>query len=288
VVLSAATAAAATANSTVLIRGTNLGSTPGPNVASFFANTSGVAGGQGLPGLPNMSVRGDYLVDTSATGTGLSFATYWPGLGFRPLSGTELLSNIVNSTATNANLGPSGTQAFGTAAAATVTLGNGASYRVVDTVAAIEAQIGTSDQGNVLATASQIAVTGALTMSGLNAIQINVLGGYIVDGTYTLLTFGTSTASTFSASRMGVRLMPHCAQSFSSSIQLPGSSSRAKICSRKRSATCSYSAVGDSIPEGPAVAAAGTARGSEARSVMAREGERSRLKQAVEWGESSE
>ena len=46
-----------------------------------------------------------------------------------------------------------------------VTLGNGASYRVVDTVAAIEAQIGTSDQGDVLATASQIAVTGAGTLS---------------------------------------------------------------------------------------------------------------------------
>jgi len=43
----------------------------------------------------------------------------------------------------------------------------------------------------------QIVVTGALTMSGLNAIQINYLGGFIPDGTYTLMTFGTSTASTF-------------------------------------------------------------------------------------------
>jgi hypothetical protein len=73
-----------------------------------------------------MSVRGDYLVDTSATGSGMSFATYWPGLGFRPLAGTELLSTLTNSTVVNANLGPVGTQAFGTAAAATVTLGSGA------------------------------------------------------------------------------------------------------------------------------------------------------------------
>jgi autotransporter-associated beta strand protein len=43
----------------------------------------------------------------------------------------------------------------------------------------------------------QIAVSGALTMSGVNTINLNVLSGFIVNGTYTLMSFGTSAASTF-------------------------------------------------------------------------------------------
>jgi fibronectin-binding autotransporter adhesin len=43
----------------------------------------------------------------------------------------------------------------------------------------------------------QITVAGALTMTGVNTININVLGGFIQDGTYILMTFGTSAASTF-------------------------------------------------------------------------------------------
>jgi Ca2+-binding RTX toxin-like protein len=55
-----------------------------------------------------------------------------------------------------------------------VTLGQGASYRVVDTVAAIEAQVGTNDQGNVLANASEIAVTGAGTLSVPLAVALKL------------------------------------------------------------------------------------------------------------------
>ncbi len=53
-----------------------------------------------------------------------------------------------------------------------------------------------------------------------------------------------SAASTFSASRRGVRLMPNSSAIFSSSIQLPGSSSRRKMRWRNCSATCSYRARG--------------------------------------------
>jgi hypothetical protein len=55
-----------------------------------------------------------------------------------------------------------------------VTLSQGASYRVVDTVTAIEAQVGTNDEGNVLANASEIAVTGAGTLSVPLAVALNL------------------------------------------------------------------------------------------------------------------
>ena len=43
----------------------------------------------------------------------------------------------------------------------------------------------------------QIVVAGALTMSGANVLQLNAPSGSIAEGTYTLMTFATSTASSF-------------------------------------------------------------------------------------------
>ena len=83
----------------LLLRGTNLGSAPGPNVSSFSSPTNGFTFiGSGAAGTTNKGILPWALVDSSITGTGSSFATADTTTGYlRPLSSSEYVGSIVAS-----------------------------------------------------------------------------------------------------------------------------------------------------------------------------------------------
>ncbi|OYW28093.1 MAG: hypothetical protein B7Z47_06115, partial [Chthoniobacter sp. 12-60-6] len=115
----------ATGSHTV-VRGTNLGAAPGAGVANVFTSAIAQQGGANVSGLANVSVRADMLADTSLTGNGVSFATYFPGTGFRVLTANETLATTTGMNTSTANLKVAGgSQTFTTNTMNTITLDSG-------------------------------------------------------------------------------------------------------------------------------------------------------------------
>ena len=82
------------AHTTGLIRGTNLGGTPGPASTNWFLTDLGSGGVQlvgagGAEGTPFVSILRGFMGDTSATGSGTELVTYAADTGFRTLSAGE-------------------------------------------------------------------------------------------------------------------------------------------------------------------------------------------------------
>jgi hypothetical protein len=110
----------------LLVRGTNLGATPGPGVATLNVVTPNLqTGGQTGAGTPTMPMRPDIIADTSATGTGTGFATWLPNVGVRPLTSAELAPGLYRMLNANVNLGVTASQVLGTTSAYSLTLNNG-------------------------------------------------------------------------------------------------------------------------------------------------------------------
>ncbi len=115
--VTAASLAARSTGSTMLYRGTNLGSTPGSGVATILfstppALTTGATGpwgslaasGTGTLGTTQAAVLKGALVDTSASGSGIGFATYDPTDGVRllnPLTEQNSVTTTTGFAATN-------------------------------------------------------------------------------------------------------------------------------------------------------------------------------------------
>ena len=77
-----------------LLRGTNLGGTPGPANANWFVTDLGsggptLAGAGGAEGTPFVSILPGFMGDTSATGSGTDFLTYAADTGWRTLVSGE-------------------------------------------------------------------------------------------------------------------------------------------------------------------------------------------------------
>ncbi|WP_395736536.1 autotransporter-associated beta strand repeat-containing protein [Prosthecobacter sp.] len=119
--------------SSLLIRGTGLGTAAGAGIATLQFNTAGAAGtaggmtllgSNGANNTTTKSIRPDILVDASATGNGTSFLTLDSASGLvRPLNpATELLANWTTAITNTTNVGLS-TVAFGGASANTLATG---------------------------------------------------------------------------------------------------------------------------------------------------------------------
>ncbi|MDB6076151.1 MAG: hypothetical protein JWO89_3791, partial [Verrucomicrobiaceae bacterium] len=118
-------AIAGNSGASLLIRGTNLGEGIGNGISNVLANTPNTVGGGGLPGFSTTNVRPDILIDTSATGVGLGFATYAVGTGFRLLSESEYSSIPIANSPNTANVRVSNNQTFTTNTNGTLTLNSG-------------------------------------------------------------------------------------------------------------------------------------------------------------------
>ncbi len=87
------------ANSTGLIRGTNLGGTPGLGSTNWFVQSLGAGGVQlggagGAEGTPFINILSGFMGDTSATGVGTGLLTYAADTGFRLLTAGEYTTAI--------------------------------------------------------------------------------------------------------------------------------------------------------------------------------------------------
>ena len=86
-----------------LVRGTNLGGTPGASSANWFLTDLGsgalganspLLGAGGAEGTPFINIVHGFMADTSATGVGTDLLTYAADTGFRPLTASEYTSAI--------------------------------------------------------------------------------------------------------------------------------------------------------------------------------------------------
>src|SRR6201999_4149800 len=71
-----------------LVRGTNLGSSPGPATANWFGSVT-LAGANGAAGSPLVGTVPHFMADANASGTGADLLTYSAATGFRPLTVAE-------------------------------------------------------------------------------------------------------------------------------------------------------------------------------------------------------
>ncbi|MEA3209852.1 MAG: fibronectin-binding autotransporter adhesin [Chthoniobacter sp.] len=99
VLTSGAVGRVATPQAGGLIRGTNLGGTPGLGSTNWFVTdlgSGGVAlgGAGGAKGTPFINLFAGFVGDTSATGNGTDFVTYAADVGFRTLTAGEYTSTI--------------------------------------------------------------------------------------------------------------------------------------------------------------------------------------------------
>ncbi len=79
----------------LLVRGTNLGATPGPGVATILFSSSSVQN-LGPAGTPTVGILTGVIGDQSATGNGTDFVTMDPILGVRLLNSTEYATSIAS------------------------------------------------------------------------------------------------------------------------------------------------------------------------------------------------
>ncbi|NBV34859.1 MAG: hypothetical protein EBR81_13990, partial [Proteobacteria bacterium] len=116
----------------LLVRGTNLGATPGNGVATLNAIAANFqAAAQTGAGTPTMYMRPDIIADTSATGTGTGFATWLPNVGVRPLTAAELAPGLYRMLSANVNLGVTASQLLGTTTAYSLTLNTGGALTAI-------------------------------------------------------------------------------------------------------------------------------------------------------------
>ncbi|MDB6120931.1 MAG: hypothetical protein JWO08_4712, partial [Verrucomicrobiaceae bacterium] len=167
----------------LLLRGTNLGSTPGANVANVFSTTPNLSGGNSLPGFNSMSIRPDIIGDTSITGSGTGFVTYFPGVGFRVLNTSTEMSSLLSNSASNSNLGLSSLETFTTDTVNSLTLNSGGGFTAFN-----KGSIMTPGNG-IVAFASNVGLTGG---------QINVAGG-----AFFIHTIGAATTLNVSSTLIG-------------------------------------------------------------------------------------
>ncbi|NBV84958.1 MAG: hypothetical protein EBS01_01540, partial [Verrucomicrobia bacterium] len=124
-----------------------------------------------------MSIRGDLFVDTSIAGNGASYAAYWPGLGYRPLASTELLTSLTNMASTSVNLAPSAVQGFGLATVTTLTLGSGTGVSGYGT-----GSILTTSNWGILALPGNLGVSGGQISTGGSTMMLYTAGDLTISG----------------------------------------------------------------------------------------------------------
>ena len=179
------------------------------NLNGFNETINGLSGAgivDGGSGTPTLTVGDNNATSTFAgviTDTAGTLSLTKTGSGYLMLNGVNTYSG---TTLVNAGtLGGSGTIGGPVSVAANAELAPGSATGTVGkltlggTLALNDADLtyDLNTPGTAGVDYDQITVAGALTMTGVNNIQLNVLSGFIVDGTYNLMTFGASTASTF-------------------------------------------------------------------------------------------
>ncbi|MEQ1859573.1 MAG: autotransporter-associated beta strand repeat-containing protein [Chthoniobacteraceae bacterium] len=166
-----------------LIRGTNLGGTPGASSANWFVTDLGGGGVQlggagGAKGTPFVNVFTGFIGDVSATGSGTDFVTYAADTGFRPLAAGEYAGTI---PAENFDLNR----------APNVALSGGAMVNQTTAITALKlgAGAGVSGGGTLLLAQGTVLATGDAT------IEVPSLSTRIGGGSDSLI-FHTSGATT--------------------------------------------------------------------------------------------
>jgi hypothetical protein len=123
----------------MLLRGPNLGTAAGANVAGFSSTTGPTFVGQtGITGLLTKGVLPWMIVDTSATGLGSSFATTDSFGGttgnasafFRPLAASETVTAINYGAVANTVLGGAANTLQGTFSLNSLNLASGAGLTI--------------------------------------------------------------------------------------------------------------------------------------------------------------
>ena len=162
------------AGASLLLRGTNLGATPGSGVATAkfttFQTAAQPVGQAGAAGQPNRAVTPWILVDQDATKFGQSFATYDATNGYQPLGAGETAATLV----TNANVRTAAalTAAPGINLINSLTLDNGGGVSIGPS------NIVRLDSGGLLAFAGNTGIsgsTGVLTTTSNRELVVHVL-----------------------------------------------------------------------------------------------------------------
>ena len=164
--------------STALFRGTSLGTAAGASVATIASTTTGFTlVGAGGVGATNKGILPWALVDTSATGSGVSFATADAATGLlRPLGGTEASASIT----TGDNVLLSGAAAPGASASInSLTLSGGSS--VTNTANSTL----TVTSGGILALPGSSSISGGFLTQGTGELIIHTLGNLDISSTIT-------------------------------------------------------------------------------------------------------
>jgi fibronectin-binding autotransporter adhesin len=178
-----------------LLRGNNLGSTPGPTTTNWFAVDMGggsvqLGGAGGAAGTPFVNILPGFMGATSNTGVGTDLVTYSSAVGFRLLAASEYTSAL---TATNFD-----------ASRAPNAIANGASVAVPQTTWITSAKLtagGSFDGGGTLNL-----MQGTILATGNSSINVPVLsstGTASVNGGYLFLTPGAATNLTVNAAMNG-------------------------------------------------------------------------------------
>src|SRR4030095_16972382 len=195
-------------NGTALFRGTNLGGVPGAGVATIsFTGTLPTVGQAGAVGTLNRAIIPWALVDTSATGQGISFATQVNTTeGTRPLAANEISPTITANNNVGLNIdttAPAGSTLINSltlnAGGSTLTVGAGNNLNL-DSGGLLATSSWTIDGGTLNSNANReidIHSVGAGTTLRINSVVGNTTGGVVRAGNGTVI-FGAQ--NTFNGS----------------------------------------------------------------------------------------
>ncbi|MEA3207689.1 MAG: hypothetical protein QOE70_746 [Chthoniobacter sp.] len=202
---------------TALFRGTNLGSAAGDGNATIAATGAGFTfTGAGAAATTNKGLLPWAIIDTTAAGNGVSFATADTATSIlRPLAGTEVsTANALTAATTGLNAAPSGTFGFTIGFANTVnslTLGSGAGVDLGTAPYTLTVGPGTAaGLGGVLATSGNTNITGGILTAGLGELIVHSVADLSISSTIT----GGSGGSTFAFTKSGAGMLTLTAPNF--------------------------------------------------------------------------
>ncbi|HEX2749608.1 MAG TPA: autotransporter-associated beta strand repeat-containing protein, partial [Verrucomicrobiales bacterium] len=182
--------------SAALIRGNNLGATPGSTSSNWFALDEGAqstqsAGAGGAIGTPFVNIIPGFMGDSSATGSGTDLVTCDSAVGFRKLTGSEYTSTF-GGTITSPN--------FDGSRAPNLGLGSGVTTAPAFTTWAAALKLGSgavlNGTGTLNLNQSTLLATGNATVNVSNLQSIG-------NGGYDILTAGAGTNLTLNSALNG-------------------------------------------------------------------------------------
>jgi autotransporter-associated beta strand protein len=194
-----------TAGSTVLFRGTSLGTASAANISTLvFTATPTLTGGGGASGSTTVSVIKGAFGDTSLSGTGSDMVTYQGGTGLRLLNGAGFSGEYSATLTTNTNVKLTADVAASTVSINSLIL-NG--YGITNASATIT-MAAAALSGNILMN-SATNIAGANTTLGITTYELDILAtanatmsAVIGTATSGFVAFSGSSNVTFSAANL--------------------------------------------------------------------------------------